>query len=292
MDKQKLIREAAEIEDPLKRQMTVSAIIATELEKKGTAVVLVGGSAVEFYTAANYLTRDMDFIANHTDHVKETMLGLGFKSHGGTWHLPDSSILVEFPPGPLEGDWDRTQEVTLSNGTSIKVIGIEDIILDRANAATHWQDRSEEWVLNMITSRYEDIDWDYLMKRAKEEQCEEVILSSKEQALEQRALFENEIVKQQRIDEISGAIPSSIGTNNSAHREYITQAKSIIGESGLWLDDTDTKIALKMIQKGYSKWKVKDAILQVSPHVIGMPQNERIQYVKKIVPSLSRGLNR
>jgi hypothetical protein len=49
MDKQKLIREAAEIEDPLKRQMTVSAIIATELEKKGTAVVLVGGSAVEFH---------------------------------------------------------------------------------------------------------------------------------------------------------------------------------------------------------------------------------------------------
>lgn len=291
MDKQELIRKAAELEDPLKRQMTISAIIATELENKGTKVMLVGGSAVEFYTAASYLTRDIDFVATHPDHIKETMVNLGFKNNGGTWHLPNSSILVEFPTGPLDGDWDKAQIVTIPGDMAVKVIGIEDIIIDRSNAATHWQDHSEEWVLNMITSQYDSIDWQYLIKRAEEEQCLEVITTAKKEALHQRTLFEIEIQKQQRIDEITGIRPME-ESNKSIYREYIAQAKSLLDQNGLWLDSFDTTIAQNMKRKGYSSLKIKDAISNLSPEVIGMKQDKRLEYLKKIVPIQSRGISR
>lgn len=291
MDKQELIRKAAELEDPLKRQMTISAIIATELENKGTNVMLVGGSAVEFYTAASYLTMDIDFIATHSDHIKETMVNLGFKNNGGTWHLPDSAVLVEFPVGPLDGDWDKAQIVTIPGEMAVKVIGIEDIIIDRSNAAAHWNDHSEEWVLNMMTSQYDSIDWKYLMKRAEEEQCLHIVTTAQKEALQQRTLFEIEIQKHQRMDEITGIRPME-ESNKSIYREYIAQAKTLLDETGLWLDSFDTTIAQNMKRKGYSSIKIKDAISNLSPEVIGMEKDKKLEYLKKNVPTQSRGISR
>lgn len=101
MGKQEQIIEAAKLEDPLKRQISVAAIVATELEKRGTSVVLVGGSAVEFYTVANYLTRDIDFVAARPDAIKDVMTELGFRNDGGSWYLSEHPVVVEFPKGPL-----------------------------------------------------------------------------------------------------------------------------------------------------------------------------------------------
>ncbi|SDF29632.1 DUF6036 family nucleotidyltransferase [Sporolituus thermophilus] len=192
MEARDKIIKAANNKDPLERQMTVAALIATELEKKGTKVVLVGGSAVEFYTAANYLTRDIDFIATRLDGIKEVMTGLGFKNEGGTWYLPENpNIVVEFPKGPLDGDWNRIQNVTLPDGTSVNVIGIEDILIDRACAVKYWND-PEEWINYLMVGNFEHIDWEYLNKRSQEMDCVDIINKSKEWAKIQRESFLNE----------------------------------------------------------------------------------------------------
>jgi len=70
MEPREKIIEALKIEDHLKRQMYIAAIVSTEMEKRGTNTVMVGGSAVEFYTVANYLTRDIDFVAASPDQSK------------------------------------------------------------------------------------------------------------------------------------------------------------------------------------------------------------------------------
>ena len=194
MEPRERIIRAANIKDPLERQMTVAALIATELEKKGTKVVLVGGAAVEFYTAANYLTRDIDFIATRPDDIKEIMTCLGFKNEGGTWYLPENpNIVVEFPKGPLDADWNRVQNVMLPDGTNVNVIGIEDIIIDRACAIKHWND-PEEWLNYLMVGNFERIDWNYLSRRSREMDCVEIINKSKEWAKIQRETFLNENV--------------------------------------------------------------------------------------------------
>lgn len=195
MEKPERIIKAARIIDHLERQMSVAGIIATELAKKGTHVVMVGGSAVELYTQANYMTRDIDFIAARPDGIKEVMSELGFKNDGGTWYLPDNpNIVVEFPAGPLDGSWDKTLNISLPDGNHVKVIGIEDIIIDRASAVKHWND-PEEWTNYLITGNYARIDWEYLEQRAKELDCTEIIHKSREWAKAKRLSFAAEQIK-------------------------------------------------------------------------------------------------
>lgn len=183
---------AAWIENPLERQMVIASVICTELGEKGTKTVIVGGSAVEFYTVANYLTMDLDIIATDADNIREVMVSLGFSNNGGTWHLPEApQVIVEFPPGPLAGSWDRIQPVLMPDGSSVNVIGLEDIIIDRALAAAYWSD-SPEWVRFMMVARYDEIDWDYLLKRADQEACRDIVDKSRVWAHEKRQKFENE----------------------------------------------------------------------------------------------------
>ncbi|QDR78917.1 DUF6036 family nucleotidyltransferase [Sporomusa termitida] len=189
MDSRAKIVLAAQIEDPLKRQMRVAAIIATELEQKGTQAVLVGGSAVEFYTVANYLTRDIDFVVTKPDHIGEVMTGLGFKNDSGTWYLPEyQQVVVEFPKGPLDGSWERVQKVIGPDGTSVNIISVEDILIDRASGIRFWND-PDEWVKYIMVGNYDRIDWEYLEQRARDLQCDAVIQTSKEWAKEKREIF-------------------------------------------------------------------------------------------------------
>lgn len=170
------IAAAARLEDPLRRQMTIAGIIAAELDRRGTRTVMVGGSAVEFYTLANYTTIDIDMVAASPENIGAVMTGLGFVNNGGTWYLPDApQIIVEFPAGPLAGSWDRVQPVLIDDeGVTVNVIGLEDLLIDRALAVAYWSD-SPEWVRFMMLARYDDIDWRYLQKRALAENCLDTI---------------------------------------------------------------------------------------------------------------------
>jgi len=117
---------------------------------------------------------------------------LGFKNEGGTWYLPDDpSVVVEFTPGPLDGSWDRLETVSGPGGTEVKVISIEDIIIDRASGVKHRND-SDEWVKYMMVGHDDDIDWEYLNQRAEELDCKEVIDESRKWAKEQRDQFLDE----------------------------------------------------------------------------------------------------
>ena len=159
------------MENPLKRQMTVAAIITVEMERLGSKVVLVGGSAMEFYTVAQYMTVDIDLIATKPDDIATVMNSLGFVNNGGTWMFSeDERIIVEFPVGPLAGSFDKIQPVMVGVDT-VYVIGLEDIILDRLLAAKFWNDGSELWAEFLLLSRNDEIDWRYLLRRSREEDC-------------------------------------------------------------------------------------------------------------------------
>ncbi|WP_018703594.1 DUF6036 family nucleotidyltransferase [Anaeromusa acidaminophila] len=191
MESRDLLIEAAQTEDPLKRQMKVAAIVSDELEKRGTQCVMVGGSAVEFYTVANYMTQDLDMVATHSDDIKDVMISLGFKNKGGTWHLPEyPHVIVEFPEGPLDGRWDRVRKV-LVNDKLVRIISVEDILVDRAAAVKFWGD-PDEWVKYIMVGHYETIDWKYLSQRAKEADCQDIITKSKRWATIQRKEFNQE----------------------------------------------------------------------------------------------------
>lgn len=191
MESRDLLIQAAQTADPLERQMKVASIVSDELERRGTTCVMVGGSAVEFYTVANYMTQDLDMVATHTEDIHDVMTNLGFKNNGGTWFLPDyPNIIVEFPKGPLDGQWDRVQKIDV-NGKLVRIISVEDILVDRASGVKFWND-PDEWVKYIMVGHYDSIDWKYLNERAKEAGCQEIITKSKRWATIKRKEFNKE----------------------------------------------------------------------------------------------------
>lgn len=189
--------------DAVRERLCIASVICERMKEFANEVVMVGGSAVEFYTAASYMTKDIDFIAKDAFNIKRVMTGLGFKNDGdGIWYHDDTSVIIEFPKGPLVGEYSRTTRVETAYGI-VEVIGIEDIILDRVSAAKFWQD-TPEWAEYLLSSHYDNVDFTYLRDKAKELLCtdtlELVIKNVNEFKNEQGIRLNDEYSQEELID--------------------------------------------------------------------------------------------
>lgn len=192
MNPREKLLTALEIEPPLKKQMAIAGIICEMFSQCDIKAVIVGGSAVEFYTFAQYKTIDIDLIVTNSNAIKQIMEELGFKNQSGTWILPDDpTVVVEYPKGPLAGSYDKVQPIRMANGDIAYVIGLEDIIIDRTAAAKFWRDGSDEWAKYMVAARYDEIDWDYCTAAAKQAECLDELIDYKTWAENQRGYNSN-----------------------------------------------------------------------------------------------------
>lgn len=299
------INKAIKFEDPLKRHMAIAATIADELQKAGSDVAIVGGTAVQFYTAGDYMTQDIDFVATRTDKIKEVMTNLGFKNDAGTWYLPgQENVVVEFPGDELDGSWQKTQPVELPDHGTVKVIGVEDIIIDRACAAKFWKDQSDTWVASIMYTHNDKIDWDYLYKRADYELVRDVIDKCKEWVENNKSLIaETELAATLPIDNLIGEYEQRINAiinfkpnesiTKTCTNEYLRQAQKIYTRQKGWPGFiADQKITQKLLEKGYSKQQIIDTIVAKSPQTVGISKTKALQNVQRLVNGLDKGLSR
>ncbi|MDO4177648.1 MAG: hypothetical protein Q4D21_00515 [Phascolarctobacterium sp.] len=155
-------------------RINIAALISERAKQFSNELVVVGGSAVEFYTAASYMTSDLDFIARDDFKIAEIMNSLGFNiDNQYIWSHPDTNVIIEFPKAPLAGDINRVQEIETEYGKA-KIIGIEDIILDRIKGRVFWQD-DNEWPEYMLYTHYDSIDFDYLLTESKKELVDKAV---------------------------------------------------------------------------------------------------------------------
>ena len=134
--------------------------------------VLVGGSAVAFYTTGNYATQDID-LCYSSSRIDSVLLPAGFRKDGRYWVHEELDILLECPGSEPP---ERVLRMELKNGDHVYISSIEDMIIDRLCAFAFWDSPSDgEWARVMLESETEEIliDWEYLEKRAGEEQVTE-----------------------------------------------------------------------------------------------------------------------
>ena len=156
--------------DNFSKKIKIIAVLTSALkENLNLTPVVVGGQAVEFYTGGGYATMDVDIICEaSTKKIGEILEKLGFYRENKYWILDSNKLdlAVETPSGPLAGANDKLMELEIGQHTAY-FIGVEDIIIDRLNAYVHWNEKwQEEWILGMMVTNYEDIDWKYLKKRS------------------------------------------------------------------------------------------------------------------------------
>jgi predicted nucleotidyltransferase len=170
---QKLIDTAIATKDKLERQIYVAAVISSAFEKKGIQTVLVGGAVVEYYTAGGYTTADIDMILPplEKEEVETVMKELGFERFEDYrhWLHPDIPVPVEFPPGPLQVGHLLIQEVNEIKVEKIKlkILKVEDILLDRLIMAQEWKDLQAQIQAEMLMyAHYTELDWAYVHQKS------------------------------------------------------------------------------------------------------------------------------
>ncbi len=164
-----------DLQNPLEAQLRVSAILNRLLTQLAAPVVVVGGSAVSFYTGGAYLSRDVDLVTDAPDpRIAEILERVGFTRKDGAWVHGAVDVVVDFPAGPLAGDTSRVVRVDTPEGP-VGVIGLEDLLIDRLNAVVHWNDsEAREWCIAMV-ALHGELDLDYLRRRAAAEEVAEAL---------------------------------------------------------------------------------------------------------------------
>jgi hypothetical protein len=93
--------------------------------------------------------------------------GIGFDKEGRYWYHEDLKVAIEVPVSNLAGEDSPIEEVEMQDGLQCRVIGIEDLIIDRLNACKHRKSEIDCEMVELLVRRYgHDLDWVYLEKKA------------------------------------------------------------------------------------------------------------------------------
>jgi hypothetical protein len=163
----RLLRLARTEPDRLTRHLLVAAAFREVLSSDP---IVVGGTAEEYWTAAEYHQTDLDLCGYVTAQDRAAFEALGFRKEGRHWTHPRINVAVEFPDSQIDGDEGRTIEELVSEGAA-RIIGLDDLYLDRLRQATIDEQRKGvefHSALAVVAARYEDIDWRYIRGRINE----------------------------------------------------------------------------------------------------------------------------
>lgn len=169
MNKEEILEIIKRTESPLKRQLLTVALVSHLLQKKGKEVpIVIGGLALSYYTREVYFTADIDLAYADRDALDEVLKELDFEKRGRYWVNEDLKIAIEVPVGVLAEEDSPLEIVELGPELQCKIIGIEDLIIDRLNACKHWKSEIDCEMAELLVMKYgKELDWDYLEKRAK-----------------------------------------------------------------------------------------------------------------------------
>ena len=154
--------------DPGKRRLIALGLLTRALAPHGIEPILVGGGAMEFYTAGGYSTSDIDLAMPSGSEVDAAFADMGFAKEGRYWVREDLDLLFEAPaPAGLPGENAPRTDIEIE-GLRIVVIGVEDLLLDRLRGGVHWRSGEDERWARRLALLYRDrIDWQYLRDRSK-----------------------------------------------------------------------------------------------------------------------------
>jgi hypothetical protein len=170
------------IEDPVKRRVFFVGLLTREIVSRGgNPPIIVGGEAVEIYTQGSYSTGDIDIKAPKS--LTEKILSeWGFLKKGRVWFNASLDIYIDWLGESLDEGPEaerRVNTVQIGDGLEVKVISIEDLIIDRVNASKWWKDSdSLMWakvLMEVKKALGEKLDKEYILRRAKKEQIMDII---------------------------------------------------------------------------------------------------------------------
>jgi len=166
MEFEERLRAASSI---LEKKLLIVGELTRRLAPQGVRPVIVGGTAVEIYSMGAYQTYDIDLVVAQRKQAIRALEAMGFQRAGRVWFHPQWEAVIEIPDTHLAGDMARLNRIEIE-GYQVDCIGLEDLILDRLNAAVHWgSSEDRRWVAILLSGYRNTLDYAYLRARAGQE---------------------------------------------------------------------------------------------------------------------------
>lgn len=153
---------------PLKRQLLMAGLVSALLEQKGKEIpIIIGGCALSYYTREVYFTADIDLAYADREALDTVLKSVEFVKQGRYWINDELGMAIEAPASVLAGEDSPLEVVELDKGLQCRIIGIEDLVIDRLNACKYWKSEIDCEMVELLLTRYaEELDWDYLERKA------------------------------------------------------------------------------------------------------------------------------
>ena len=157
----------------LRRKMLLLGYVSSQLEKKKQSVFLVGGQAVETYTAGQFPTGDIDVTTSDSPTMQKVLKSLGFEEIGMIWLNKKLGIAFHIV-GYLAPEKPGMIRV---GPYKVRIIVVEELILDRLSAAKFWNIPADYEKAKVLYDNFKkQTDIDYLEENAKKRKVEDLLL--------------------------------------------------------------------------------------------------------------------
>jgi hypothetical protein len=160
---------------PHLRDRAFGALLAKESGLGSDRMAIVGGSALEIYTTGDYVSQDIDIIAEDIPKVEAVLRTWGFRKKGMYWENPVYAKSVQIVGRFDSGSRQRNVVVSTKYGP-IRLASMEDIIWKRTYEARGWNRPEALDEAALLVRRFSDrLDWEYISRKAKENGVDDLV---------------------------------------------------------------------------------------------------------------------
>ena len=172
-------------QDLFKRRIQFIAFLTEKLKEEGVDAILVGGEAIDLYTAGNFATSDIDLLVTNRAVTEKLLNKFGFGKEGnGLWFNKDLNIVIQVIPEPYSGDPARLRKFRIKD-FELRVAAPEDLIANRLYSKKFGKSnpqRDSEQAIALLKIFADSIDNTYLNKVAKRDNIEDVLAEARKYA--------------------------------------------------------------------------------------------------------------
>jgi hypothetical protein len=173
--------------DAFKRRTFFLGFITKALKQNGVEAVLVGGQAIDLYTAGTFATTDIDLVVYNKIIAEKLLNRFGFgKEANGLWLNKDLAIVVQVISQSYSGDSKKLRKFKIKD-YEIRVAAPEDLIQNRLYSAKFWKSNTQrdmEESIALLRIFTDSIDNSYLDRLAKENDIEDYLAKARKYASE------------------------------------------------------------------------------------------------------------
>lgn len=133
------VRELATVADPLEKALRLAALVSRQFRAAGWELVVVGGSAVEFYTEGAYMSGDIDLCRRSAKPIplrlaQDLMKDLGAIGGPRSWKV--AGLFVDLL-GLLENEAKTACRTIETPSGTVTLMPAELAVVERVLVATH-----------------------------------------------------------------------------------------------------------------------------------------------------------